>query len=374
MEHNTVRSSSHPSLTPIEGRGRKFHPNGFPVLVGSLPLADHTEAVNLIWAYTPEIPSWPQLPSFREERMVHQFLKDIPGIEDNGSDIIINDGKESFSEELLCFYEEYLAVTEGTTDLLKSRFSLSPKNTAGFFSFEKEIEKRTPSIYALKGQITGPVTAGTALRKKNGEILFYDEQLRDAMVKLLTMRARWQTRTLARFGHPVMIFIDEPGMAGFGSSEFISISREQVRQSFEAVIEGIRVEGGLAGIHVCANTDWSLILDTPFDIINFDAYAYFDRFFLYADQIRRFIRSGGIIAYGIVPTLNVDDIQRETPESLLISCKEKIHRIASLGFGPEQVIRQALITPSCGAGSLNLDLTLKVLKLTRSVSDGLKIL
>ncbi|MEW5908365.1 MAG: hypothetical protein AB1659_01035 [Thermodesulfobacteriota bacterium] len=350
-----------------------FEPKGLPVLVGSLPLSDHTEAADLIWTYTPEIPSWPQLPVFRNERMVHQFLQGLPGLEDNGSRVTVNTEKEAFNEELLQFYEEYLGVTEGSADLLTSRFSLSHKNAGGFFSFQKGIESRISSVDAIKGQITGPVTAGTALKKNNGEILFYDDQLLDAMVKLLSLKARWQTRILARFGRPVMIFIDEPGMAGFGSSEFISISREQVRQSLQAVIEGIRAEGGLAGIHVCANTDWSLILDIPFDIINFDAYAYFDRFILYADQIRRFIQAGGIIAYGIVPTLNVEDIQRESLKSLLVSFKEKMDRIADLGFEPEQIIRQALITPSCGAGALSLDLALKVLNLTRSLSDGLKI-
>ena len=34
-------------------------------------------------------------------------------------------------------------------------------------------------------------------------------------------------------------------------------------------------EGGLVGVHVCANTDWSLVLDSSADIVSFDAYALF---------------------------------------------------------------------------------------------------
>jgi hypothetical protein len=52
------------------------------------------------------------------------------------------------------------------------------------------------------------------------------------------------------------------------------------------VVDAIHTDGGLAGIHVCANTDWSLVLESGADIVNFDAYAYFDRFILYGDPIR----------------------------------------------------------------------------------------
>ncbi|OGP62924.1 MAG: hypothetical protein A2V65_12150 [Deltaproteobacteria bacterium RBG_13_49_15] len=346
-----------------------FKPGCLPLLIGSLPLSDHAKAMALILKYTPEIPSWPQLPTYREEMMVAQFLEGLPGVKEQGSSSFVDTEDEEFDVELLRFYEEYLAVTEGSSDLLKSRFSLNEKTAKGFFKLIEVIETLSPPPLAVKGQITGPVTAGTALKKKNGQAVFYDEQMRDVLVKILTLKARWQARSLSRIGSPVIIFIDEPGMAGFGSSELISISREQVNQSFEPVIEGIKSEGGLAGIHVCANTDWSLILESPFDIINFDAYSYFDRFILYAEPIRRFIRNGGIIAYGLVPTLNIEDLQKETPDSLSALWEARVRLMADLGIDRNQVIRQSLITPSCGAGSLNLDLMTKVLKLTRSISD-----
>ena len=48
------------------------------------------------------------------------------------------------------------------------------------------------------------------------------DQLRDAAVKLLAMKAGWQVRRLLGFGHPVLIFVDEPGLAesaGLASAE-----------------------------------------------------------------------------------------------------------------------------------------------------------
>jgi len=61
-------------------------------------------------------------------------------------------------------------------------------------------------------------------------------------------------------------------LQGTGSSGLISISREEILICLDEMIEAVHTEGGLAGIHVCANTDWSLILDSSVDIVNFDAF------------------------------------------------------------------------------------------------------
>ncbi len=179
------------------------------------------------------------------------------------------------------------------------------------------------------------------------------------------MKARWQVRRLSLLKRPVMIFFDEPALAGVGSSEFTSISNEEIRQCFEEVFEAVHLEGGLAGVHICANTDWSLVLESSVDIVSFDAYAYFDRFILYPDQIKKFLDSGKILAWGIVPTLNAEQLERETVASLLSQWDEQVEQIESLGIDVQKLTAQSLITPSCGTGSLSVELAGKVLKLTR---------
>jgi hypothetical protein len=171
---------------------------------------------------------------------------------------------------------------------------------------------------------------------------------------------------------PVLIFIDEPGLAGFGSSEFTSISREDISQCFDEICDAIHEEGGLAGIHVCANTDWSLVLESSADILSFDAYGYFDRFILYTAQIKKFIESGKILAWGIVPTLNAQQIERETSDSLLQQWRDKAGQLEALGTDIRQLITQSLITPSCGVGSLDLESAAKVMALTRAVSQKIR--
>jgi len=51
-----------------------FQANCLPVLIGSLPMDNHAEATKLVYKYTPEIPLWVQLPVFKEEGMLAQFL------------------------------------------------------------------------------------------------------------------------------------------------------------------------------------------------------------------------------------------------------------------------------------------------------------
>jgi hypothetical protein len=170
----------------------------------------------------------------------------------------------------------------------------------------------------------------------------------------------------------VMVFLDEPALAGYGSSGFIGISRDVIAQSLEEIIAAVHAEGALAGVHVCANTDWSLILDSSADIVSFDAHSYFDRFILYADRIKEFLDADKIIAWGIVPTLKADELEKETTESLVGQWEDKAAQVEKLGFDREQLISQSLITPSCGAGSLSADMAVKALTLTRDVSEQIR--
>ena len=348
--------------------GINFQADCRPVLIGSLPLKDHDEAVRWVFEYTPEIPLWVQLPIYKEEGMIKQFLPGMPGLTTIDDKVFIDTGAEGFERDLLGFYEEYVAVGEGRQALSDSRFVLTPDSAPGFSAFTGHLERTGAQALALKGQVTGPITFCTGVHDQNGRAIFYDAQLRDAAVKLLALKARWQVQQLLRFKRPVFIFFDEPALAGFGSSEFISITPEEIQNCFEEVFAAVHSEGGLAGVHICANTDWSLVLGSEVDIVNFDAYAYFDRFILYPDQIKKFIESGRILAWGLVPTLNTEDIERETTDRLLAAWEERLEKIQALGLEREKILRQSLITPSCGAGSLSLDLAQKVLRLTSELS------
>ena len=341
-------------------------------MIGSLPLTDHEEALDLVFEYTPEIPLWPQLPVNPGEKMIPQFLSGMPGLclpLDRGRiDTTVGD----YDEQLLQFFQEYLEASEDIAVLENSSLGLDPVAARGFFVFLDRLSGGNLAPKAVKGQITGPFTFCTGVADQDKRAIVYDDTLRDAGVKLMALKAGWQAARLSAFGCPVIMFIDEPALAGFGSSEFISLSRQVVDQGLQEVIEAIHAQGALAGIHVCANTDWSLILESGADIVNFDAYGYFDRFVLYGDSIRSFIEKGGILAWGQVPTGQPGDIDGATVADLYQSLRANMEQVANLGVDLELLFQKSLVTPSCGTGSLSRQHAVKVLSLTRDLSRQLR--
>ena len=310
-----------------------FHANCLPLLIGSLPMSDHKEAIELVMNHTPEIPLWIQLPAHREEGMVSQFAPGLPGLKTEKNKAYINTADTNFDNQLLEFYEDYMAVIEGEKDISDSRFILTDDTARGFHVFTDCLNSLATPPLAVKWQITGPFTFTTALCDENKRAIFYNEQLRDVAIKLLALKAMWQVKQLSKYKCPVIIIFDEPALAGFGSSEFTSISQEDIANCFGEVIEAVHAGGGLAGVHVCANTDWSVLLESPADMISFDAYSFFDKFILYSNLIKKFIEAGKILAWGIVPTGNPEDIEKETTDSLVTQWEDKVRVIEGLGIG-----------------------------------------
>ena len=350
--------------------------NGFeadcqPVLIGSLPHLDHHDAVKLIFDHTPLIPIWPQLPHYRKEGMLLQFLPGLPGITHKEDKIFIDSTGADFETEFLAFFEDYLGVVEGSVELADSRFAMAPEDAPGFELFLQEARQREADLIGLKGQITGPVTFCTGLTDQQGRALFYDDQIRDAAVKLLAMRARYQTRMMARIKERPLLFFDEPGLAGFGSSAFITITPEDINTCLSEVYDGVREEGGLTGVHVCANTEWPVIFDTGVDIVSFDAYSFFDKLVLFSDHLAAFFDRGGILASGIVPT-TAELVERETTENLVDRWVGQLEQLEELGVPRERVLKQTLITPSCGTGTVTEQQARRVLEMTRDVSSAIR--
>jgi methionine synthase II (cobalamin-independent) len=346
-----------------------FEPDALPVLIGSLPLTDHDEATKLVLKYTPDIPLWVQLPCYSNERLLSQFTEGLPGIRGDGDSFYFKTDGPEFEQELMAFYEQYLGVTEGGMPLEGSVFSFSDAAGLGFKTFIAAIPALGYTPVALKGQITGPFTMLTGLKDQSGRMAYFNPTLREAVVKAISLKAAYQAGAMKPISKKVIIFLDEPALSGFGSSGMISIPREDVIADLTEVIAAIHQAGALAGIHVCANTDWPMVLSTPIDILSFDAYGFFDRIILFRDRLMEFISNGGIIAWGLVPTLNEEDLRQTTTDDL----KARWQRcLTGMGADPELIRKMALITPSCGTGLLSRELSVKALSLTHDLSKAIR--
>ncbi|MHB8790643.1 MAG: uroporphyrinogen decarboxylase/cobalamine-independent methonine synthase family protein [Desulfobulbaceae bacterium] len=353
----------------------RFAADGLPVLIGSLPLSSHAQALDWIFEATPEIPLWPQLPSNPREQMLPQFAEGIPCIveKDPGTPqarIFFDTGYAGFEEAMLAFYEAYLQTTERPELLAESIFATSRERAAGLYLLAARL--KTASVTAGKGQVTGPFTMLTGIKDEEGRAGYFDESIRDMVTKGIALKAAWQTALLGQSNQPVLMFIDEPALAGLGSSAFISVTSEEIHEMINEVAGAVHRAGGLAGIHVCANTDWGLLLGSDIDILSFDAYGFFDRLAPLTSELDAFLNRGGIIAWGGVPTGRVEDIAAETTDSLCARWEAQMELLAGTGRTKSELLRQTLITPSCGTGSLSPEMANRVLTLTRDVSAALR--
>jgi len=325
--------------------------------IGSLPHTDAAKGAEEVFRAF-DIPFWPQLPkrSFREN-MYSQFSQGLPGlvIDDKKRTLHIDSSKD-LSGGLAGIYE---AGISGDYDL----FGITEEFAEGFYSFIKEA-RRHKSGY-VKGHITGPVSFGIGVTDEKGKSIIYNDNLKEALVKLLEMKAIWQINKLKPLAEKVIIFIDEPYLANFGSS-FVSITREDVISMLDSIIGGIHSKGGLAGIHCCGNTDWSMVAGTKADIINFDAYLYADNLSLYSRDIKRFLESGGYLAWGIVPTSEA--VLEETESSLFDRLNLQIKNLEKRAVQRDLILSNSFLTPSCGMGTLSEELTEDVIKKLANLS------
>ena len=306
-----------------------------------MPFTEPTEACSLIFQHVPEAPHWPQLlRASSSEGMIDQFLEGAPGVVEEGGKAYLR-ALEPY-EEWEQFYQDY----EGSN---LEAFAISRERAQGLPPFLEEIGRRDPSPF-IKGQVTGPITLGLTLREQGGAAVFFNQDLRDMLVKLVVMKARWQEETFRRIvpQAETIIFLDEPILSSYGSA-FMNVSREDV---ITALKEACAPLQGLKGVHICGNTDWPMIMEAGLDIINFDAYYYLPSFLLYAEQLRAFLEGGGAIGWGIVPT-DDEALKSVQPSELVEKLKEGMDQLVQEGVPQGLLAERSLITPSCGAGSLS---------------------
>ncbi len=358
-------------------RPDNFSANGLPVLIGSLPLTDHHKALELIFATTPQIPLWPQLPHDPLEQMMPQFAENIPCIiEKNittpGGRILFDIERPGFEEDMLAFYEEYLRIEETPDSIMQSRFKLSNDRAKGLYIFVKAIQKQKDRIKAVKGQVTGPFTMLTGIKDQAGRAGYFDDTIKDMVIKGISMKAAWQTRLLTNASQKTaLIFIDEPALAGLGSSAFIGVSSDEIREIINEVSRAIHQAGGLVGLHVCANTEWSTLIGSDIDILSFDAYGFFEKMAALHDEVNVFLNRGSIIAWGGIPTAR-EDIEKENTLSLTKLFNQQMESFITPQRNMKQLLAQTLITPSCGTGSLSPELAERVLSLTQKTAAALQ--
>ena len=225
-------------------------------------------------------------------------------------------------------------------------------------------------IEFIKCQITGPVTFAASIKDEKGSALLHNPVFMQVILKGLIMKALWQIKFFKEFNKKIIMFIDEPYLGCFGSA-YTPINREDVVNGLSELSEGIKSEGVLLGVHCCGNTDWSIFTEVKnIDIINFDAFGFLDKLVLYADNLKEFLKRGGILCWGIVPTQ--DFSEQETAGLLAQKIKQGMDTLIKKGVDTDSLLNNLLISPSCGLGSLDIKKAEEIFKLLSETSRRLR--
>ncbi|MBZ0109826.1 MAG: hypothetical protein K8F52_14330 [Candidatus Scalindua rubra] len=342
-----------------------FKGNFSATAIGSYPHDNVDDACNLILKTLSEIPCWPQLPErdMREEMLV-QYTEGLPYLKiDPEKKSVYVEMPEDSTEELEEFYNKYMAEDA-------SLFSISDSHALGFSNMLRLVKEKAPEgLRAIKGQIVGPITLAGSLKDPEQIAMLHNPVLFDVIVKLLAMKACWQLDQYSEFGLPRIIFLDEPYLSSYGSA-FANLKKEQIVDSLNEIFMAIHNRDSLSGIHCCGNTDWTMLMETGVDIINFDAFGYMDSMLMYRNEVRSFLERGGIIAWGIVPT--TDSIKEATVDNLIEKMVVAIDYLVNSGIDQKLLIENSLITPSCGTGTMPLEDAEKAMTLTHELTIKLK--
>jgi hypothetical protein len=314
--------------------------------IGSLPHTDPEDACRLV-IETFDIPFWPQLPrlSFRES-MIPQFSEGIPSLKvDEQRETV---WVEKNDTDLQKFYENYSPGWQ---------LAISEDYAKGLHAFIRAI--RDKHFIFLKGHVTGPLTFTLGLKDSDGRLVYFDEELREISLIVLKAKIKWQIKILKRSAENVIVFIDEPILSALGSSSYIGVAPEEALRLLRETSDAIKESGGIPGIHCCSKADWPLVINSGVRIVSFDAYDYIDSISLYPAEFAGFLRRGGYLAWGIVPTTGA--INEENTRSIKTRLDEGLEKL-SKSIPEDLLLSQILLTPSCGTGSSSIEETVKIFK------------
>jgi len=296
--------------------------------MGILPHLDVKQALDL--SMSVDVAFWPQLPrlSFFDD-MYAQICEGFPGVRVDPDAREIAFDTETFHQELPLLFE----VWENP-----EAFQLSGMYSQTFHRF---LEAGLADYDHVRGQVIGPISFGLCILDEEGRPIIYDDDVRSILFPFIAKKLNSQYAQL-RERHPgPLVWVDEPGLEALFSA-FTGYTDQRARLDYHAFLEEVH---GPRGVHLCGNPDWSFLLDLDLDILSMDALANGEVLVRYADEIRRFLQRGGIISWGVVPTLT-EELDGQSFRSLVAHLEELWGYLEGRGMDIDEILDRSWLAPA----------------------------
>jgi hypothetical protein len=297
--------------------------------MGIMPHSDVDRALEL--ALSLDIPFWPQLPKVSlYEDMYVQASQNFPGItiDFDKERLVFNTAR--FEQEL----DEYFVKMDSP-----EAFTLTADYSRVFHKF---LSKELQGYKAIRGQVTGPVSFGLKVLDENLKPIIYNEEARTILFDFIQRKVNIQYQELRKRNPNAFVWVDEPGL-GYVFSGFSGYNEQHAREDYHKFVEGLE---GPKGLHLCAEVNLPYLLELGVEILSFDAYQIGFMPKEYTGSVVEFIKKGGIISWGIVPT-EFTALAAQTPETLAAILSAYWEVISeSTGLTLNQIVKQALVAPA----------------------------
>jgi hypothetical protein len=297
--------------------------------MGIMPHINVEQALEL--ALSLDIPFWPQLPKVSlYEDMYVQASQNFPGIAIDFDKGRLSFDTARFEQEL----DEYFVKMD-----VPETFALTAEYSTVFHKF---LSKELQGYKAIRGQVIGPVSFGFKVLDENLKPVIYNDEARTILFDFIQKKANVQYRQLKERNPNAFVWLDEPGL-GYVFSGLSGYNDQQAKEDYHSFVEGLE---GPKGVHLCAEVNLPYLLELGVEILSFDAYQIGFMPKEYASSVAEFIKRGGVISWGIVPT-DSTVLATQTPETLaaiLSDYWEVVSESTSLSLN--QIAMQALVAPA----------------------------
>ena len=297
--------------------------------MGIMPHNDVDRALEL--ALSLDIPFWPQLPNVSiYEDMYVQASQNFPGIAIDFDKERLAFNTVRFEQEL----DEYFVNMESP-----ETFALTTEYSTVFHKF---LSRELQGYKVIRGQMTGPVSFGFKVLDESLKPIIYNEEVRGILFDFMQRKVNVQYQELKEKNPSAFVWLDEPGL-GYAFSGLSGYNEQQVKEDYHNFIQGLE---GPKGLHLCADVNLPYLLELGVEILSFDAYQIKFMPKEYASSVADFIKRGGVISWGIIPTESTI-LATQTPETLAKLVTEYWEVVAqNTDLSAKQIAEQALVAPA----------------------------
>ncbi|MCQ2744045.1 MAG: hypothetical protein MJ230_04520 [bacterium] len=308
--------------------------------VGDLPYESIKSVTAMEAKLYKELPFLACLPKISvDESLKRRSFINIPGIFEDEDKIILKTGLPNYDEEMSLLNKAYNNYK--TTNL--EEYACEDLFLEKFCQM---IKKFKPPYACVN--ILGPFTVSQILSTSAKEQALVDKNYKKLFTQVVCVKGFWAIDKIKEYCPDTIpiIILEEPMFNQFGmlKREDEDVTAENVTKMFEIVVSKLKSAGAMVGIQCMDKCDWSIPIKSGVDLISYDAYNNPNNLCIYPEIVTSFLQKGGLINWGIVPTVSETLVRGLSIEYLFNRLEATINGVALAGVPINLLQNSALVS------------------------------